>query len=153
MALIFFSFKFSAIEPPPVPIVPPPPDIQPIIDKLAKYVAKNGDEFEASVRAKCDPRFEFLVPWHSYNAYYLAKKRMFVREFEQGASSEPDVGDLGSKGSMEKSKKGTWRSIIKTCNLLHVAFRSGIMTAWQLLCKDIYFLILYRLICHLIFLY
>lgn len=37
-------------------IIPPPPDIQPVIDKLAEYVARNGVKFEASVRAKNDPR-------------------------------------------------------------------------------------------------
>lgn len=37
-------------------IIPPPPDIQPVIDKLAEYVARNGLKFEASVRAKNDPR-------------------------------------------------------------------------------------------------
>ncbi|KAK5605760.1 hypothetical protein CRENBAI_006480, partial [Crenichthys baileyi] len=37
-------------------IIPPPPDIQPVIDKLAEYVARNGLKFEASVRAKKDPR-------------------------------------------------------------------------------------------------
>ncbi|XP_063968107.1 splicing factor, suppressor of white-apricot homolog isoform X1 [Lytechinus pictus] len=99
----------SAMEPQPLPIVPPPPDIQPVIDKLAKYVAKNGDEFEASVRAKCDPRFEFLVPWHSYNAYYLAKKKMFIQEFNQGAESSS--GD--QKSAADKSKKVPVRFPIK----------------------------------------
>lgn len=101
----------SAIEPQPAPIVPPPPDIQPVIDKLAKYVAKNGDEFEASVRAKCDPRFEFLVPWHSYNAYYLAKKQMFIQELNQGAA----MGDSGGDGrnAAERAKKVPVRFPIK----------------------------------------
>eukprot|EP00057_Strongylocentrotus_purpuratus_P028144 XP_011682618.1 PREDICTED: splicing factor, suppressor of white-apricot homolog [Strongylocentrotus purpuratus] len=99
----------SAIEPQPLPIVPPPPDIQPVIDKLAKYVAKNGDEFEASVRAKCDPRFEFLVPWHSYNAYYLAKKKMFIQEFNQGVES----GSGEQKNATDKSKKVPVRFPIK----------------------------------------
>lgn len=42
--------------PAPPAIIPPPPDIQPVIDKLAEYVARNGLKFEASVRAKNDPR-------------------------------------------------------------------------------------------------
>ena len=37
-------------------ISPPPPDIQPVIDKLAEYVARNGLKFETSVRAKNDQR-------------------------------------------------------------------------------------------------
>lgn len=41
---------------PVVAIIPPPPDIQPVIDKLAQYVARNGIKFETSVLAKNDSR-------------------------------------------------------------------------------------------------
>ncbi|KAM4720263.1 splicing factor, suppressor of white-apricot homolog isoform 2-T2 [Anableps anableps] len=61
-------------------IIPPPPDIQPVIDKLAEYVARNGLKFEASVRAKSDPRFDFLQSWHQYNAYYEFKKNYFMQK-------------------------------------------------------------------------
>ncbi|XP_067862291.1 splicing factor, suppressor of white-apricot homolog isoform X2 [Heptranchias perlo] len=61
-------------------IIPPPPDIQPVIDKLAEYVARNGTKFETSVRDKNDPRFEFLQPWHQYNAYYEFKKQYFSQK-------------------------------------------------------------------------
>ncbi|KAJ6659075.1 hypothetical protein lerEdw1_019378 [Lerista edwardsae] len=70
-----------------VAIIPPPPDIQPVIDKLAEYVARNGIKFETSVRAKNDPRFEFLQPWHQYNAYYEFKKQFFLQK-EAGDSSK-----------------------------------------------------------------
>uniref|UniRef100_A0ABM5F283 Splicing factor, suppressor of white-apricot homolog isoform X1 n=1 Tax=Pogona vitticeps TaxID=103695 RepID=A0ABM5F283_9SAUR len=63
-----------------VAIIPPPPDIQPVIDKLAEYVARNGIKFETSVRAKNDPRFEFLQPWHQYNPYYEFKKQFFLQK-------------------------------------------------------------------------
>ncbi|XP_031193929.1 splicing factor, suppressor of white-apricot homolog isoform X2 [Mastomys coucha] len=69
----------------PVAIIPPPPDIQPVIDKLAEYVARNGLKFETSVRAKNDQRFEFLQPWHQYNAYYEFKKQFFLQK-EGGGS-------------------------------------------------------------------
>lgn len=42
-------------------IIPPPPDIQPVIDKLAEYVARNGVKFETSVRAKNDPRYAIML--------------------------------------------------------------------------------------------
>jgi len=45
-------------------IIPPPPDTQPVIDKLAEYVARNGFKFEASVRAKNDPRWVSLPEIH-----------------------------------------------------------------------------------------
>ncbi|CAC5420874.1 unnamed protein product [Mytilus coruscus] len=61
-------------------VIPPPPDIQPIIDRMAMYVAKNGVEFEIVVRSKNDPRFEFLQPWHSYFRYYNSKKKIFIEE-------------------------------------------------------------------------
>ncbi|XP_052024839.1 splicing factor, suppressor of white-apricot homolog isoform X10 [Apodemus sylvaticus] len=71
----------------PVAIIPPPPDIQPVIDKLAEYVARNGLKFETSVRAKNDQRFEFLQPWHQYNAYYEFKKQFFLQK-EGGCSTQ-----------------------------------------------------------------
>ncbi|XP_078410679.1 splicing factor, suppressor of white-apricot homolog isoform X4 [Cetorhinus maximus] len=61
-------------------IIPPPPDIQPVLDKLAEYVARNGTKFETSVRDKNDTRFEFLQPWHQYNAYYEFKKQYFSQK-------------------------------------------------------------------------
>ncbi|XP_033102184.1 splicing factor, suppressor of white-apricot homolog [Anneissia japonica] len=71
-------------------IIPPTPDIQPIIDKMAKYVAKNGEEFEATVRAKNDGRFEFLLPWHSFFTYYKYKKNVYLEEFKKGDENEDD---------------------------------------------------------------
>uniref|UniRef100_A0A5F7ZE67 Splicing factor, suppressor of white-apricot homolog n=1 Tax=Macaca mulatta TaxID=9544 RepID=A0A5F7ZE67_MACMU len=68
-------------------IIPPPPDVQPVIDKLAEYVARNGLKFETSVRAKNDQRFEFLQPWHQYNAYYEFKKQFFLQK-EGGDSTQ-----------------------------------------------------------------
>ncbi|KAJ7309719.1 hypothetical protein JRQ81_007781 [Phrynocephalus forsythii] len=74
--------------PPVVAIIPPPPDIQPVIDKLAEYVARNGIKFETSVRAKNDPRFEFLQPWHQYNPYYEFKKQFFLQKEANGSSKQ-----------------------------------------------------------------
>lgn len=39
------------------PIIPPPPDLKPICDKLAKYVARNGKQFEDNIKVKGDPRY------------------------------------------------------------------------------------------------
>ncbi|XP_043924698.1 splicing factor, suppressor of white-apricot homolog isoform X2 [Protopterus annectens] len=74
------SFPVASTLAPVAAIIPPPPDIQPVIDKLAQYVARNGIKFETSVRAKNDPRFEFLQPYHQYNAYYEFKKQHFAQK-------------------------------------------------------------------------
>ncbi|XP_041825703.1 splicing factor, suppressor of white-apricot homolog isoform X2 [Melanotaenia boesemani] len=74
-------------------IIPPPPDIQPVIDKLAEYVARNGVKFEASVRAKNDPRFEFLQSWHQYNTYYEFKKNYFMQKEVKGLPESDAAGE------------------------------------------------------------
>ncbi|XP_034935772.1 splicing factor, suppressor of white-apricot homolog isoform X2 [Chelonus insularis] len=81
------------IKEPPVPLVPygptppkplsrpsfivPPADVQIIIDKMASYVAKNGRDFEAIVKAKGDPRFNFLELSHQYHGYYAHKLTIY----------------------------------------------------------------------------
>ncbi|XP_052739280.1 protein suppressor of white apricot isoform X2 [Bicyclus anynana] len=51
-------------------ILTPPDDVKTVIDKMAAYVARNGDEFEEIVRSKCDPRFTFLEPDNLYHPFY-----------------------------------------------------------------------------------
>lgn len=58
-------------------IIPPPPDAQPIIDKMADYVARNGPEFEFVVRRRNDERFRFLDADHPHYAYYQYKMSIF----------------------------------------------------------------------------
>lgn len=104
-------------------IIPPPPDIQPVIDKLAEYVARNGLKFETSVRAKNDQRFEFLQPWHQYNAYYEFKKQFFLQKEggegtqavaapeEAPAESAPEKpGETGEDGMPEDTGEAGGRS-------------------------------------------
>nr|XP_027807844.1 splicing factor, suppressor of white-apricot homolog isoform X1 [Marmota flaviventris] len=104
-------------------IIPPPPDIQPVIDKLAEYVARNGLKFETSVRAKNDQRFEFLQPWHQYNAYYEFKKQFFLQKEggegtqavaapeEAPAESAPEKpGETGEVGVPEDTGEAGGRS-------------------------------------------
>ena len=60
-------------------IVPPPPDAQPVVDRMAMYVARNGAEFELVVKSKNDQRFQFLEQWHVHYGYYLFKKQLFIQ--------------------------------------------------------------------------
>lgn len=71
-------------------VIPPPPDLQPIVDKLANYVAKNGPDFESIIKAKNDPRFEFLNPWNTHHGYYNLKKQEALanQQLQQSATSE-----------------------------------------------------------------
>ncbi|XP_045081047.1 splicing factor, suppressor of white-apricot homolog isoform X2 [Coregonus clupeaformis] len=100
-------------------IIPPPPDIQPVIDKLAEYVARNGVKFETSVRVKNDPRFDFLQSWNQYNTYYEFKKHYFMKKEgislpECGSPSdslgpaegETDGGSVGNCPSDKRLKEG-----------------------------------------------
>ncbi|XP_033831865.1 splicing factor, suppressor of white-apricot homolog [Periophthalmus magnuspinnatus] len=83
-------------------IMPPPPDTQPVIDKLAEYVARNGLKFESSVRAKNDPRFDFLLPWHQYNTYYEFKKKYFMQK-EGKDPPERNAEDASDKLQSDES--------------------------------------------------
>ncbi|XP_066919078.1 uncharacterized protein [Clytia hemisphaerica] len=64
------------------PIVEPSADLQPVIERLAQYVAKNGDEFETGIREKKDPRFDFLNNWNVYHGYYLQRKTKALEDQE-----------------------------------------------------------------------
>ncbi|XP_077353391.1 splicing factor, suppressor of white-apricot homolog isoform X3 [Festucalex cinctus] len=94
-------------------IIPPPVDIQAVIDKLAEYVVRNGLKFESSVRAKNDPRFDFLQPWHQYNTYYEYKKNYFMQKEGKGL---PEMGEggklhLDESGSDSKTNKASFAPI------------------------------------------
>ncbi|XP_054612942.1 splicing factor, suppressor of white-apricot homolog [Dunckerocampus dactyliophorus] len=91
-------------------IIPPPLDIQAVIDKLAEYVVRNGLKFEASVRAKNDPRFDFLQPWNQYNSYYEYKKNYFM---QKEGKSLTEMGKLQSdeSGSDSKMSKASFAPI------------------------------------------
>ncbi|XP_068418653.1 splicing factor, suppressor of white-apricot homolog isoform X3 [Eschrichtius robustus] len=128
-------------------IIPPPPDIQPVIDKLAEYVARNGLKFETSVRAKNDQRFEFLQPWHQYNAYYEFKKQFFLQKEggesaqavsapeEAPAESAPekpsdagedsvseDVADAGGRGGSSGKKEAACSKAVPDGKLVKASF-------------------------------
>ena len=86
---------------------PPPPDIQPIVDKTAEYVARNSDGFERTVLEKhCgDSRFSFLNPWDQYHAYYQMKKQQFLEKVtaenkENSLKEKLNVQKLSSSGAI-----------------------------------------------------
>lgn len=68
----------ALIEDPPHP---PPPDLQPIIDKLAEYVAKHGNAFEDTVKRNGDPRLQFINSDHEYYKYFMLRKNLYQQKF------------------------------------------------------------------------
>lgn len=74
LKLLFFRPRSESS--PLTHVIPPPPDVKPIIDKLAEYVARNGSTFEESIRTKNDPRFGFLERDHIHYNYFQLKVQL-----------------------------------------------------------------------------
>lgn len=86
----------------------PSGDTQVIIDKMALYVSKNGDQFETLVKARGDLRFHFLNEEHEYNKYYKEK----IRELKGGPKNE-DVVEKREVKEVKPSKKE--KKVIGAC--------------------------------------
>ncbi|KAK9804424.1 hypothetical protein WJX72_011952 [[Myrmecia] bisecta] len=63
----------------------PAPEMQAIIQKLVKFIQKNGIKFEAVVRQReqANPRFGFLLPQHESHWYY---RQQLVEALEEAAA-------------------------------------------------------------------
>lgn len=74
-----------------VGVVPPPPNLQPVVDKTAEYVAKNGEHFESTIILKhlSDVKFDFLHPWNQYNRYYKNKVVEFKEALQKQLENAP----------------------------------------------------------------
>lgn len=83
--VILTSGPVSAVIPPggPKELVDPNPDLKLVIDRLASYVARNGEEFELGIKEKGDARFDFLNPWNMYHVYYKQAKQKFIEQFQK----------------------------------------------------------------------
>ena len=64
-------------------VTEPQSDLRAVIDRLAEYVAKNGEEFEAGIKEKEDPRFDFLNAWNIYHPYYMQRKEFSLEQVEK----------------------------------------------------------------------
>jgi len=97
--------------PPPATLVIPPPDIKRIVDKLAEYVARNGDDFEKGVRAnkQGDPDYGFLLPWHEYNSYYKDTAAFYKSKLEPttAPANGPDATVLTPAASTTATAEDT----------------------------------------------
>ncbi|XP_076282766.1 suppressor of white-apricot isoform X2 [Lasioglossum baleicum] len=118
------SVDVSAAHPltiePPSPLVPygsttpqkqlsrpsfivPPADVQIVIDKMASYVAKNGRDFEAIVKNKGDPRFNFLELSHQYHGYYAHKLTIYEGAINPKVLTEEEL--LQKQEPLEEKQK------------------------------------------------
>ncbi|CAM9592740.1 unnamed protein product [Pylaiella littoralis] len=91
-------------------IIYPPPDIRAIVDKTARFVAKNGKSFEERIQASEEgksAKFNFMRPHDPYYAYYEFK----IRDFEENgdapkpAPAKPAAAQTG-EGSGEEDGDG-----------------------------------------------
>lgn len=64
------------------PIIPPPPDIQPLVDQVAYQSSrKGGEDLERKLIAENDINYDFLFPNNKYHNYYKLKKSLMVQQF------------------------------------------------------------------------
>jgi len=96
----------SPVTVPPGPIIIPPPDVQPVIDKMASYVAKNGRTFEDVVRSRpgASEKFSFLTPGDRHHNYYVHKLAIYTTGSYDSAlaSLEPTMFKVKKQQEEEK---------------------------------------------------
>lgn len=94
-----------------VGMVPPPPNLQPVVDKTAEYVAKNGEHFESTIILKHlnDAKFDFLHPWNQYNRYYKSKVADYkesIQKLQENAPSNMQKLNVSGAVSFKMEVKG-----------------------------------------------
>uniref|UniRef100_A0A0K0DJC0 Surp module n=1 Tax=Angiostrongylus cantonensis TaxID=6313 RepID=A0A0K0DJC0_ANGCA len=67
----------------PQPMVPPPPDLQPVISSYAEFVARHGVEAELDLRGRADLQLNFMHPTNPHFSYYQHRVRMVQWELAQ----------------------------------------------------------------------
>lgn len=92
-----------------------PAEIKLIIEKLAQYVSKNGNEFEQSIRSRNESRFEFLNPGHKFHFYYvktkldlLEKKRKQDRHHHSSSASiKKRIEQINAQSNLSENSNST----------------------------------------------
>ena len=87
----------------------PPDDVRVIIDKMATYVSKNGDDFEKIVKSKGDPRFQFLNEEHDFHIYYKRK----IGEFSGHSEGSGGVSNVEAPKFCEDEFHGTKKELVE----------------------------------------
>ncbi len=68
-------YGFPPVGPLEAPVIPPPPDLQPVVDKTAEFVARFGPQAEDHLRQRTELQLDFLRKDHPYFPYYQMKVR------------------------------------------------------------------------------
>uniref|UniRef100_A0A6P7FMQ2 Protein suppressor of white apricot-like n=1 Tax=Diabrotica virgifera virgifera TaxID=50390 RepID=A0A6P7FMQ2_DIAVI len=79
-----------------------------VIDKMALYVSKNGEQFEDIVKAKNDPRFEFLQSSHKFYKYYKETLKRFMDENNKNGQEKQETNkekEVVKKPPKEKKER------------------------------------------------
>lgn len=97
----------------------PPPELRPIIDKTAEYVARNSEDFERTVleRHIGDARFSFLNPWDQYHPYYQAVKQHSRAHLQHHQEQQQQQQQGGSLPSVEVLPPGAVAASVEKRNL------------------------------------
>ncbi|KHJ75422.1 surp module, partial [Oesophagostomum dentatum] len=90
----------------PQPMVPPPPDLQPIIASYAEFVARNGAEAELELRDRVDLQLHFMHPTSHHFSYYQHLVRMCQWELSQKLLEEPTVAEQAEVTGTEAGTTG-----------------------------------------------
>ncbi|XP_076802858.1 uncharacterized protein LOC143446889 isoform X2 [Clavelina lepadiformis] len=73
-------------------MVPPPPDLQSVVEEIAQKIAVGGDETEKALVAESNPKYLFLLPWHELHPYYQFRKM----SWKQALHPPPPVAEKTS---------------------------------------------------------
>ncbi|XP_056633487.1 splicing factor, suppressor of white-apricot homolog isoform X1 [Diorhabda sublineata] len=76
-----------------------------VIDKMALYVSKNGEQFEEIVKTKNDPRFDFLHNTHIFYKYYKETLKGFTNENTENGQQDKEEKDEKDVKKTQKEKK------------------------------------------------
>lgn len=86
--------------------VEPPTELKLIIDKMASYVVRNGEDFEELMRGKKDRRFSFLESEDRHNPYYLYVKSTTRLDLEEEEREEEQQDEDEAEEEKPKGEAG-----------------------------------------------
>ncbi|PAV83007.1 hypothetical protein WR25_01890 [Diploscapter pachys] len=72
----------------PAPLYPPPPDLEPIVQKYAEHVAERGAATELALRNRADLKLDFMKPESPFFSYYQHRVRMHQWHMHQEAEHQ-----------------------------------------------------------------